>query len=146
MLAQVPKTITGPAMMNILAAVPVMKPSLLNSRAGETTALAKPVIGTSVPAPPSLAASSYTPRPVKSAPRNTRLMEQAVPASAEEATRRRAARLEELRDQAAGIRDAWPCLTQEERQTVIRDCVDRIVVNGPKVEIYYTFLQQDPKA
>ena len=27
MLAQVPKTITGPAMMNILAAVPVMKPS-----------------------------------------------------------------------------------------------------------------------
>ena len=66
--------------------------------------------------------------------------------AAEEATRRRAARLEELRDQAAGIRDAWPCLTQEERQTVIRDCVDRIVVNGPKVEIYYTFLQQDPKA
>lgn len=66
--------------------------------------------------------------------------------AAEEATRRRAARLEELRDQAAGIRDAWPCLTQEERQTVIRDCVDRIVVNGLKVEIYYTFLQQDPKA
>lgn len=66
--------------------------------------------------------------------------------AAEEATRRRAARLEELRDQAAGIRDAWPCLTQEERQMVIRDCVDRIVVNGPEVEIYYTFLQQDPKA
>ena len=66
--------------------------------------------------------------------------------AAEEATRRRATRLEELRDQAAGIRDAWPCLTQEERQTVIRDCVDRIVVNGPEVEIYYTFLQQDPKA
>ena len=27
MLAQVPKTMTGPAIMNILAAVPVMKPS-----------------------------------------------------------------------------------------------------------------------
>ena len=44
MLAQVPKTMTGPAIMNILAAVPVMKPSLLNSRAGETTAFAKPMI------------------------------------------------------------------------------------------------------
>lgn len=49
MLAQVPKTMTGPAIMNILAAVPVMKPSLLNSRAGETTAFAKPVMGTRVP-------------------------------------------------------------------------------------------------
>ena len=62
--------------------------------------------------------------------------------AAEEATRRRAARLEDLREQAASIREAWPCLTQEERQAVIRDCVERIVVDGPKVEIYYTFLQQ----
>ena len=62
--------------------------------------------------------------------------------AAEEATRRRAARLEDLREQAAGIREAWPCLTPEERQAVIRDCVERIVVDGPKVEIYYTFLQQ----
>ena len=61
--------------------------------------------------------------------------------AAEEATRRRAARLEDLREQAASIREAWPCLTQEERQAVIRDCVERIVVDGPKVEIYYTFLQ-----
>ena len=62
--------------------------------------------------------------------------------AAEEAPRRRATRLENLREQAAGIREAWPCLTPEERQAVIRDCVERIVVDGPKVEIYYTFLQQ----
>ena len=45
-------------MMNIFAAVPVMKPSALNSMAGETTELAKPVIGTIVPAPATFAMSS----------------------------------------------------------------------------------------
>ena len=59
----------------------------------------------------------------------------------EQATSRRAARLEDLREQAAGIKDSWPNLTPEERQAVIRDCVERIVVDGPKVEIYYTFLK-----
>ena len=50
-LASVPNTMTGPATTNIFDAIPVMKPSLLKSMAGETTELAKPVIGTSVPAP-----------------------------------------------------------------------------------------------
>ena len=58
----------------------------------------------------------------------------------EQATCRRAARLEDLREQAAGIKESWPNLTPEERQAVIRDCVERIVVDGPRVEIYYTFL------
>ena len=55
MLALMPYTITGPAMTNILAPKPKIIPSLLNSSAGETTALAKPVMGTRVPAPPCLA-------------------------------------------------------------------------------------------
>ena len=42
-LAAVPKTMTGPAMTNIYAAVPVTIPSARKSMAGETT---------SVPAPP----------------------------------------------------------------------------------------------
>ena len=50
-LASVPNTMTGPATTNIFDAIPVMKPSLLKSMAGETTELAKPVIGTSVPGP-----------------------------------------------------------------------------------------------
>ena len=50
-LAAVPNTITGPATVNILTAVPVISPSARKSMAGEATALAKPVMGTSVPAP-----------------------------------------------------------------------------------------------
>lgn len=49
--ASVPYTITGPAMVNILAPVPSTRPSALNSMAALTTALAKPVMGTSDPAP-----------------------------------------------------------------------------------------------
>ena len=55
---RVAHTMTGPAIVNIFAAVPVMKPSVLNSSAGAATELAKPVIGTSVPAPASFAMSS----------------------------------------------------------------------------------------
>lgn len=51
-LATVPNTITGPATRNIFVAMPVTYPSALKSMAGETTAFAKPVMGTSVPAPP----------------------------------------------------------------------------------------------
>ena len=50
-LAAVPNTITGPATVNILTAVPVISPSARKSMAGEATALAKPVMGTNVPAP-----------------------------------------------------------------------------------------------
>lgn len=42
---------TGPAMLNILEAAPNTNPSLLNSIAGETIEFAKPVIGTTEPAP-----------------------------------------------------------------------------------------------
>ena len=53
--AVIPKTITGPAIMNIFALMPVMMPSLLNSSAGAATEFANPVIGTSVPAPENFA-------------------------------------------------------------------------------------------
>ena len=42
--ASVPYTMTGPAMVNILAPVPKTRPSVLNSMAALTTALAKPVM------------------------------------------------------------------------------------------------------
>ena len=51
----IPYTSTGPAMVNIFAATPKTNPSFLNSMAGDTTALANPVIGTTVPAPAKLA-------------------------------------------------------------------------------------------
>ena len=46
-----PYTSTGPAMEKSLAPRPLTKPSDLNSSAGDTMELAKPVMGTSVPAP-----------------------------------------------------------------------------------------------
>ena len=79
--ASVPNTITGPATVNILAAMPVTNPSLLKSMAGDTTALAKPVMGTSVPAPPKRASLLYRLKPVSSADSSTRQTEVAVPAS-----------------------------------------------------------------
>ena len=54
-LEPIPNTMTGPAMVNIFAAIPVTNPSLLNSMAGATTEFANPVTGTSVPAPACLA-------------------------------------------------------------------------------------------
>ena len=60
--------------------------------------------------------------------------------AAEAESRRRAARLDQLRAQAASIGQMWPGLTDGERQAVLRDCVERIVVEGPRVEVYYTFL------
>lgn len=49
--AEIPKTRTGPATVNIFAPTPITYPSDLYSIAGETMELAKPVIGTKVPAP-----------------------------------------------------------------------------------------------
>ena len=66
--------------MSRMAAVPVMNPSLLNSRAGDTMALAKPVMGTRVPAPARLASLSNHPRPVSTAAAKTKVTDTAVPA------------------------------------------------------------------
>ena len=44
-----PYAITGPAILKMLAPVPITMPSALNSSAGDTTEFAKPVIGTIVP-------------------------------------------------------------------------------------------------
>ena len=60
--------------------MPVTNPSLRKSMAGETTALAKPVMGTSVPAPPKRASLLYRFSPVSRAERNTSVQEVAVPA------------------------------------------------------------------
>lgn len=60
-----PYAITGPAILKMFAPVPMIIPSDLNSRAGETTEFANPVIGTIVPAPACFAILSKTPIPVR---------------------------------------------------------------------------------
>ena len=60
-----PKSMTGPATVNILAPTPKTYPSLAESIASDTTAFANPVTGTSVPAPAILAILSKTPTDVR---------------------------------------------------------------------------------
>ena len=58
---------TGPEIIKILAPTPKIYPSVLNSKAGDTTEFANPVMGTSVPAPACFAIFSYIPSPVSKA-------------------------------------------------------------------------------
>ena len=61
--------------MKIFAPSPRIYPSVLNSRAGAATEFAKPVMGTSVPAPACFAMRSYQPRPVRSADQNIKVID-----------------------------------------------------------------------
>ena len=51
--------------------------------------------------------------------------------------------LDFIRDTVASIRDTWDFLSDQERQMVIRDCVDHVVIHKDKVEIYYTFIKKE---
>ena len=51
--------------------------------------------------------------------------------------------LDFIREQVASIRDTWDFLTEQEKQMVIRDCVDHINISDDKVEIYYTFIKKE---
>ena len=72
---------TGPAMRNILAPVPGTRPSALNSMAALTTALAKPVMGTSDPAPAFAASFWYQPSVVSTAESKIKVQLVRVPAA-----------------------------------------------------------------
>ncbi len=70
MLADIPVTMTGPAIVNIFTQTPNITPSLLNSSAGDATELEKPLMGTMEPAPAKLPILSYTPIPVRKDAKN----------------------------------------------------------------------------
>ena len=61
--------------MKIFAPSPRIYPSVLNSSAGAATEFAKPVMGTSVPAPACFAMRSYQPRPVRRADKNIKVID-----------------------------------------------------------------------
>ena len=73
--ARTPYTMMGPATTNIFAAVPQTQPSVLNSTAGDATELAKPVMGTMLPAPAFFPMRSQTPSPVNSTPKKMSIAE-----------------------------------------------------------------------
>ena len=64
----------------------------------------------------------------------------------EEETRTRAKHIDLVRERVVSIRSAWGMLSMQERQTVLRDCIDRLIIHKNKVEIFYTFLKDKGKA
>ena len=48
-------------------------------------------------------------------------------------------KLERLENEISSISQAWPYLSELERQQIIRDCVEKIVITGNNVEIFYAF-------
>ena len=63
----------------------------------------------------------------------------------EEETQTRAKHIGLVRERVVSIRAVWDMLGTQERQAVLRDCVDRIVISKNKVEIFYTFLKEQGK-
>lgn len=64
----------------------------------------------------------------------------------EEETCTRAKHMDLVREQVVSIRSAWNMLSTQEKQTVLRDCIERIIIYKNKVEIFYTFLKGKEKA
>ncbi len=58
---------------------------------------------------------------------------------AEEKTQVAGKRLQDIRLQVASLAQSWPHLGGMERQAIIRDCVNKIIITGDRVEIFYTF-------
>ena len=77
--AEIPKTKTGPATVNIFPPTPITYPSDLYSMAGETIEFAKPVIGINEPAPANFPILLNRLRPVKNADIPINKMETIVP-------------------------------------------------------------------
>lgn len=63
----------------------------------------------------------------------------------EEETRARARHIGLIREQVVSIRSAWEMLSAQERQAILRDCIDRIIIHKNRVEIFYTFLKEKGK-
>ena len=78
---EIPYTNTGPAILNKFAPTPVTYPSFLNSIAGDTIEFANPVIGIIDPAPALFPIRSYTPNPVRNAPRKINVIDVAEDAA-----------------------------------------------------------------
>ena len=64
----------------------------------------------------------------------------------EEETRALSKHMDMVREKVVSIRSAWGMLSMQERQVILRDCIDRIIIYKNKVEIFYTFLKGKGKA
>ena len=73
LLLKRPYNITGPAIVKILQPIPKTCPSFLYSMAQAAIELAKPVIGTKLPAPACFASFWYILSPVRRTAKNTKI-------------------------------------------------------------------------
>ncbi len=48
-------------------------------------------------------------------------------------------RNKETASEIIGIREAWDYMTVEEKQAILRRCIDKIIITGEKTDIYYNF-------
>lgn len=54
--------------------------------------------------------------------------------------------MELIYNQIRGIEDVWKYLNDSEKQSIIRDCVEKVIIKDDEVEIYYRFMiKQDEK-
>lgn len=54
--------------------------------------------------------------------------------------------MELIYNQIRGIEDVWKFLNDSEKQSIIRDCVEKVIIKDDEVEIYYRFMiKQDEK-
>ena len=48
--------------------------------------------------------------------------------------------MEIVYEQLRGIEDVWEFLNDSEKHSIIRDCVDKVIIKDDEIEIYYRFL------
>ena len=48
--------------------------------------------------------------------------------------------MEIVYEQLRGIEDVWAFLNDSEKHSIIRDCVDKVIIKDDEIEIYYRFL------
>ena len=63
--------------------------------------------------------------------------------SIEEESHSSVKQLDFILEEVASIKATWQHLDEQEKQALIRDCVDHINIYKDKVEIFYTFIKTE---
>ena len=53
--------------------------------------------------------------------------------------------IEYVKEEVTTIKDIWKYLNDKEKQMIIRDCIDKIIIYNEKIEIFYTFKKSKSK-
>ncbi len=53
--------------------------------------------------------------------------------------------IEYVKDEVTNIRDIWNFLNNREKQMIIRDCIDKIIIGEQQIEVFYAFKKSKSK-